>query len=166
MISTKPQPYFETPKTRTALVDELKRWKGTPFQDRIGRNSKPGVGADCVGFVAAVLRRMGAVDSFQWPVYTINGGAAMLNVLLDTLNQIAQLEIVVFGPALAPLDASCLLPGDVLVISNGKITHVCLFAGGKSLWHCWGCCGVVEGSVEDPLAKRCTRAVYRPIIVS
>jgi cell wall-associated NlpC family hydrolase len=157
----KPAAYFDHPAPRAALRAELARWEFTPFRERMGRASAPKIGADCVGFCFAALRNVGGLADFgEWPQYVVNGGNVMLSLLLDTLNSIPRLELVKYGDQITPTET---LPGDLLVIGNGRITHLGLAGENAHAWHCWPCCGVIRQSLHDPLPRRCTRAIYRPM---
>lgn len=152
-------PFFSTPGKCAALSSEIERWIGTKFIDK---HSQPGVGADCVGFVTGVLRNLGALKAFAWPDYTVNGGPAMLPVFLAAVKATPQLEALEAGA----IPSTHARPGDVVLIANRKMTHICLFERETVIWHCWPCCGVIRGNVHDPLAKRCCQGIWRPVVIA
>lgn len=163
------RPYFSNPKRLAALKGECQRWAGTPFFAGQGREARPKVGADCVGLCFGILRDLGAIDDdFTWPRYVMGGGAAMSELLTDTLNSIGKLELIAFGQ---PDPLELMRPGDVgLILIPARLArasegqpHLTIYEGDNRCWHSWPCCGVIEGNIGDPIVKRCARAIYRPV---
>ncbi|HMP83060.1 MAG TPA: hypothetical protein PKA41_10205 [Verrucomicrobiota bacterium] len=156
------QHFFTTQDRIERLQSEVQRWIGTPFFESCGRRAKPGVAADCVSWIAAVLQRIGAIGHVPWPRSYVSrgGGAHMLLVMVSVLDNIERLGLVWTrdtGHQLPPL-----IPGDLLVYSTGtRLHHLAILVDAKVTAHSWA--GEVRlASLDDHLEKLLIR-LYRPL---
>lgn len=155
-----------SPARWDALRAELLRWIGTRFWSGMGAQARPGVGADCVSFIAGAYQSAGIISPVCWPPYvTHGGGEAMLERMLGVLSGLPELRRVWFRPDGGPVPA--LEPGDILVISSGKaLHHLAAYIGDNSIVHCLDNFGVCRGSVQESVIARHLWALYRPDHVS
>ena len=116
------------------LLRELGSWKGTKYS-HTGVCIK-GIGSDCVRFVFAALAATGAVQPPKFPKYvTKNGGAAMLDLMIRSLESIPQLRRVWQISQGPPPDK--IGRGWILVISTGRAHHhLSLVGNPPQVWHC------------------------------
>jgi hypothetical protein len=125
--------YFDDGLHFRDLERELKSWEGTKYSPHgICRKR---IGSDCVGFVVAVLVATGAIPPLTLPQYVRkNGGAAMLDLLLQIMDGIPQLRRVWNLGEPLPERAK---RGWVLVISTGRAHHHLSIVGNPpQVWHC------------------------------
>jgi hypothetical protein len=131
-----------------ALREELERWRGTPF---IGHTSIRGIGTDCIRFAASVLQSMGLIGAIEWPPYPLNGGGPeLLGVLCGRIEQTGLVEVQ---------DAP--MPGDALVFSSERITHMGLVGEHGEFWHCLRGYGVAPNLLADSTFAKRLAKVYR-----
>ncbi len=152
--------FFDNPQRQAALQAELKSWRGTRFWEHATGRARKGVCADCVSFCERVYVALGAMEPIQWPHYvTHHGGAAMFDLVLESLAKIPRLAVV-WTPSGDGEPA--LVVGDLIVASSGKaLHHLAIYSGGNTLWHCVAGEGVSQGNIHDPIIRKHVRAVYR-----
>lgn len=154
--------FFGTTVMQEALRTEIKTWRGTRFWEGTRGRATKGATADCVSFAYSVYLNLGAIDPIEWPDYvTHGGGPGMLATLCETLDSINRLHrIWCNGDEFTPL-----LPGDLLVVSNGKGRHhLAIYTGDHTAWHCIADGGVCPTNIENPAARDSIRRVYRPTL--
>ena len=146
--------YFDDDANFARLLEEIQKWRGTPFMECTGR---PAQGADCVRFVEGVLRNIGAIDPVPFPAYTVRGGGErMLEIFLATMDAIPKMECLWRGDGPRPP----VKRGDVFLVSSGKaLHHLAIVAVPPVLWHCLNAVG--EGNIFDPTVEKHLRAIYR-----
>lgn len=125
--------YFDDELHFRDLLRELKSWEGTKYS-HTGICRKR-IGSDCVLFVVAVAVATGAFPMPEVPQYVRkNGGAAMLDLLIETLERIPQLRKVWSKGEPLPQRAG---RGWILVISTGRAHHHLSIVGNPpQVWHC------------------------------
>ena len=152
--------YFSSPERQAALLAELKSWLGTRFWERAAGFARKGMTADCVSFAHQVLVNTGAIQPVTFPHYVAQfGGSPMLTKLLQSIDEIPQLERVwsVGEPMPSPL------AGDLWVGSSGRaMHHVGIYGERHTLWHCSPMAnGVAITGTTDPRIQEHLRRIYR-----
>lgn len=124
-------------KELAELLNEARRWEGTPHRDRM---AKPGVGIDCLFFLRELAVFAGVLPPFQMPFYRpIWGVGREFNVIERVL--LTCCHAVKLDPA-EPLQ-----DGDAVIFTVGKQSnHVALVLDGM-LWHSVA----DQGVTADPL---------------
>lgn len=144
--------FFDNPESRTALLDELRSWAGTPFAPR---QAVKGGGVDCVHFVERALVNVGAMAAITWPNYVIHGGGAEMLAAFEKF----MAGIPEFDNRGRNAD---LRTGDVLLCSTGRAYHHLGIVGVlPTVWHSLPSCGVCEGNVGEKLVREHLRSAYR-----
>lgn len=147
--------YYEDEINFRRLTRELESWRGTKYSHT--GVCRKGVGTDCVRFVEAILVATGAIQPIEWPKYvTKNGGPGMLSLVLQTMNEIANLDRVwTAGESAIPEPRR----GWILVISSGKAHHHLSIVGNPpQVWHCLE--GVEEANYFDSSIRHHLYAIY------
>lgn len=145
------------------LRREIVRWSGTKFSPRMVGPAVPGLRADCVTFAIGVLVNVGAIREPEWPRYVAYAnGPGVLSEILERMSYFDNLETI------APSSPDQLIPGDLLLISEGHSSHhFAVFCGDNTIWHCLTRYGVCEGSVHDSTVWGhlwcCFRALEREV---
>lgn len=147
--------YYDDELKFRSLKRSLESWRGTKYSHS-GVCIK-GIGSDCVRFVEAVAVETGAIQPINWPKYvTKNGGPAMLDLLLSTLDNIPRMERIWKagdGPIPHPKR------GWILVISSGRaIHHLSIVGNPPQVWHCLD--GVAEANYFDSSIRHHLFAIY------
>lgn len=149
---------FSDPVKAVRLIGVVESWMGTPFWAGTKGEAVKGVKADCVSFVAAVVREVGACSDLAIPPYVTHfGGPPMLQLLLNTLANVPNLKLVAMEPKGPPET----MAGDLLVLSNHKGRHHLAIVSSGVIWHCTESGGVCRASLGDPMLLRALVAVYR-----
>ncbi len=152
--------YFDNPQRQAALLSELQSWRGTRFWEQASGRARKGVCADCVSFCERVYVALGAMEPIQWPRYvTHHGGAAMFDLVLESLAKVPRLAVV-WEPSAGGEPA--LMVGDLIVASSGKaLHHLAIYSGDNTLGHCVAGEGVSTGNIHDPIIRKHTQRVCR-----
>lgn len=166
-------PFFSTPGRQLALITVARAWLGTPFRDHCAIR---GIGADCAGFVHAVLVDVGAIDPLDLPDYALDEGShsnqsKLARVLADTgcFVEMWKRENVQSSAPGSPLSAlrSQLDPvpvevGDLLGFNLGRSTHhIGLVVSNRIFIHAIHPGGVVESHLEDGTYRRRLANIWR-----
>lgn len=147
--------YFDDELKFATLKKVIESWKGTKYSHT--GICRKGVGTDCVRFVEAVLVETGAIQPITWPKYvTRNGGPAMLDLLLETLENVPGLECTwEAGDDGIPEPHR----GALLVISTGRAHHHTSIVGNPpQVWHCLE--SVAEANYFDSSIRHNLYAIY------
>jgi len=138
-----------------SLLKVLESWRGTKYSHT--GVCRKGIGSDCVRFVESVLVETGAIQPITWPKYvTKNGGPAMLQLLIDVLENIPRVERVwTAGDDGIPNPKR----GWILVISTGRAHHHLSIVGNPpQVWHCLD--NVAEANYFDSSVRHHLFAIY------
>ncbi len=148
-------PFFNTPERIQLLSEAAGRWLGTPFHPHAGL---PQVGVDCVHLLAAVYKETGALDGWEFPAYTMDGGDhRATSLVLEWLDRHARFERVPAGETVQP--------GDLLCFRLGRVPHhVGLLIAGNRFIHAMRNYGVIESQLDDPTFAERFVAAYRPVL--
>lgn len=144
--------YFSTPARCGRLAAAAMQWLGTPF---VAHASIRGAGVDCVHLCGCLYIEAGALDVFDPPAYSLDGGKHLSQSLvlkwLDKSDRFKRVDEVHFG--------------DLLVfLTKGVEHHVGVKLDGETFVHAIKDYGVVEGNiVQDSTYAKCLRAIYRPM---
>ena len=152
MIATERMPFFRDPM-RCALIEaHALMWVGTPF---VPHASIRGAGADCVQLAGCLYIEVGALDIFDPPKYSIDGGHHLrTSQVIEWIEQSGRFELAELAPAI----------GDLLCFRIGNIAHhvgVCFRE--SEFVHAIKDHGVVTGNLQDATWMKRLTAVYRPI---
>lgn len=150
-------PFFRTAERRLELHTRLAEWIGTPFH--LGAAVR-GLGVDCVHFVAEVLRECGQLDRYNFPAYSLDGGAH--------LKASAVLSWLVADGRFGRVEPGLHMAGDVLVfrIENAGVEHhVGIYSGDLPgrLVSAMGSDGVQVRSLNDATWGAKLTQVWRPL---
>lgn len=146
--------YFDDADRQARLREVARAWAKTPFHPHAAIR---GVGVDCVNLLAAIYTESGALDGWEFPAYTMDGGdhrhTSQVLAWLDAHEKFARL------PEDAPL-----VPGDLLSFRLGRVPHhVGLYLGERLFIHALRHCGVTESRLDDPTFGKRLKARYRPL---
>ncbi len=114
-----------TPERQAAARATATKFGGTPHRSRM---NLPGVGVDCIHFVAAVLTETGLIPPPRLPAYDERIGALRArNIIEDIL--LEHLHAESLGPEAEPAF------GDIVICTCGRQTnHVGIVIDGQ-MWH-------------------------------
>jgi cell wall-associated NlpC family hydrolase len=146
--------FYDTPAKQARLVRTAQRWLGTPFHPHA---CIAGVGVDCAHLVVSILKETGAIEGWELPSYTMDGGDHRDSSLVtEWLESHPRFECLQEGE---PVQM-----GDLVCIRLGRVPHhVGLVTGLNRFIHAMRHYGVLESQLDDPtFAKRLT-ATYRPV---
>jgi cell wall-associated NlpC family hydrolase len=146
--------FYDTPAKQARLVKCAKCWVGTPFRPHA---CIVGAGVDCVHLLTSIFGETGALDGWEFPDYSMDGGDHQDNSqVLEWLDASDRFERLPEGEAVRT--------GDVVCFRLGRVPHhVGLILDGNRFLHAMRNYGVIESQLDDPtFAKRLT-AVYRPV---
>lgn len=131
--------------TRVDIVDEARRWLGTPFRHQ-GRVL--GEAVDCGGIIVMVARRFGLDQGYSDPVgYPAQPHTDFVERLLDQ-----------YAVSIRPADRQ---PADIATFAfAGKIHHVGILTDRNNVLHAWNR-GPGSVVVETGLAGPFLRAMRR-----
>ncbi len=148
-------PFYHTPERKRQLTEAAERWLGTPFHPHACILQ---VGVDCVNLLAAIYQESGALEGWQFPAYTMDGG--------DHRNVSQVLEWLDCHPRFERLPAGePLQPGDLLCFRLGRVPHhVGLLVTGNRFIHAMRHYGVIESQLDDPTFAERFVVAYRPVL--
>lgn len=140
--------------------DELERvaasWIGTPFD---AHGSMRGVGVDCVHLVAEIYIRLGVIESFNPPEYTMDGGNHAASSPIESY--LAAMGGFTRLPTTTPTHE--LLPGDLITLRVGRLPWHCgLLIRNLRFIHSIKPRGVMESTLADPTYWSKLTGIYRP----
>ena len=146
--------YFADAERRAQMRAEAESWLGTPF---FHRGNIQGAGADCVHFIAEVMRACGVIEGYVFPPYSRDWQKHQTRSLV--------LEWLEACPRFARLpDADSPLPGDVSCHRVNKCVHHCaLVLEPPLLIHALRGHGVDYGRMDDPSLSERLQCYYRPL---
>ena len=144
------KPYFKySPDPKLAAL--AKSWEGTPFHPHMATR---GVGVDCVWLAAELYRETGALDVFDPPGYSIDGGHHC-----DASKVVAWVEAS--GRFVLVSDAP--RAGDLVCFKIGKtIHHVGVMLDESRFSHAVARYGVMVSYLAEAAYGKRLAAVYRP----
>jgi len=146
--------FYDTPEKQARLAEVARRWLGTPFHPHACILQ---VGVDCVNLLAAIFKDTGALDGYEFPDYTMDGGDHRdTSQVLDWLDRHPR-----FGRLSAEESTQ---PGDLLCFRLGRVPHhVGLLVSGNRFIHAIRNYGVIESQLDDPTFAKRLVAAYRPL---
>jgi cell wall-associated NlpC family hydrolase len=146
--------FYDTLEKQARLTETARRWLGTPFHPHA---CIPNVGVDCVNLMAAIFTESGALDGWEFPAYTMDGGDHRdASQVLDWLDDHPRFQRLPTGEAVQP--------GDLLSFRLGRVPHhVGLLLAGNRFIHALRNYGVIESQLDDPTFGKRLVAVYRPV---
>ena len=153
-MSTSPPSFFDDPARRVQMRAEAESWLGTPFRHRA--NVK-GAGADCVHFIAEVMRTCGVVNGYVFPPYSPDWPKHRTqSLVLGWLAASARFSLLPNG--------SSPLPGDVGCYKINKCVHHCaLVLEPPLLIHVLRGYTVDLGRIDDSTLSDRLKCYYRPL---
>ena len=146
--------YFDDAARREALLVEARSWLKTPF---ILRGAVKGAGVDCVYLAGEVMRACGVIDSFTFPVYSLDWARhhdhSLLLAWFDASPAFARL------PAGEPPQA-----GDVACFQFGRCAqHCAVMLDNIRMIHALEKREVVESQMDDSTWSSRLVCFYRPL---
>jgi len=147
--------FYSTPERQRLLAEAAERWLGTPFHPHA---CLPRIGVDCVHLLAAIYKETGALEGWEFPAYTMDGGDhRATSLVLEWLGSHPRFEGVPAGEALQP--------GDLLCFRLGRVPHhVGLLIPGNRFIHAMRNYGVIESQLDDPTFAERFVTAYRPVL--
>lgn len=144
--------FFDSEANRLALLEELARWRGTPF---VAHTAIRGVGVDCVRFAGTVLAEVGAILPVEWPQYAIRGVGGMWREMIER-------TLADSAPGVSPVARGAEACGDVIILGGRSgIVHVGLAGDRGRWWHAKPNYGVSESRLDDRNIMRHWLAAWR-----
>lgn len=137
---------------RGAVVDEARRWIGTPFRHQA---SLRGVGCDCLGLVRGIWRACIGPEPEDTPPYAVDWASHSAQ---DRLVDAALRNF----PVVAPAEAA---PGDILLFRwrrDAPASHLGLVSGAGLLIHAHDGACVAEVPLPDAWRRRIAFAFAFP----
>lgn len=134
------------PDVALAIVEEARRWIGTPFRHRA---SVCGAGCDCLGLVLGLRRALGHADPVSIPAYAADWGATAGD---EALWQALSRCLKAAGPVA--------MPGDVLLFrlrrgaAAGHLGIQSQTGAEPRFIHAYSGHGVVESPLGTPWERR------------
>ena len=106
-------PYYHTEALREALIEESRRWIGTPFMAHVRH---PGVGVDCVNLAYALYKATGFAKDEALPAYHVGAGRHLpISQIIDWIRNVDRFS---------PIDLSePTQTGDLLGIRMTGVVH-------------------------------------------
>ncbi len=145
--------FYDTPEKQARLAEVARRWLGTPFHPHA---CVVHAGVDCVNLLGAIFTESGALDGWEFPAYTMDGG--------DHRGESQVIHWLDGNSRFKCLDDEARQPGDVLCFRLGRVPHhVGLLIAGNRFVHAIRNYGVIESQLDDPTFGKRLVATYRPI---
>ena len=132
-------PFFQEPSDWNRLIQEARRWIGTPFLHHAALRKR---GVDCVNLWAEIYKAVGVSKSIILPDYSMGAGNALEDSQLESfITALGWMqEVSIEDP----------LPGDILTFRFGRVAHhVGGRVWGRKFIHSIKGHGVIESSLEE-----------------
>lgn len=144
-------PFFNDRNT-VKLASIARRWEGTPFRPHM---AKIGLGVDCVWLAAEIYREAGALDVFDPPTYSIDGGHHNdVSKVVAWVEQSGRFSLVIGQPS----------AGDLVCFKIGKtIHHVGVMLDAGRFVHAINRHGVTVSYLAEAAYGKRLAAVYQPL---
>jgi cell wall-associated NlpC family hydrolase len=143
--------YFDNAAFQERLAHEAEHWRGTPFAPHAAIH---GVGVDCVHLCAEIYKACGAIQKFDPPKYTMDGGLHLAQSLVRGWVEQSGRFQKVETPTV----------GDLLCFRIGRVEHhVGILAWPEMFVHAIRRYGVVTACLQDPAWGKRLTAIYRPM---
>ena len=115
----------ELPPPLPAMLEEAKRWEGTPHRNRM---AKPGVGVDCLHLLRALAVAAEWLPPFQFPYYDPTWGIGRKSNVISRV-------ILRCCHARALAATEPLATGDVAIWAVGRQSNHCGIVIAGDVWH-------------------------------
>lgn len=155
------EPFFSTQMRKMRLGVEAHGWLGTPF---VAHGHVRGAGVDCVHLGAEIYVGCGVFESYQFPRYTLDGGAHLdTSLVLKWLDEHPIFLAVMLNRRwLSEGDRPH--AGDTVVVKLKKVEHhIGLMITDEIGIHIVERRRVESFEVADPTFKNALTHVYRPM---